>query len=61
MSIEANKAVIRRYKEGILNSRDLAALDAIVTEDYLDHAAFPEQGPWTGRTEAAGRLPVRRV
>lgn len=33
MSIEANKAVIRRYKEGILNSR----------------------------TEAAGRLPVRRV
>ena len=45
MSIEANKVVIRRYKEGILNSRDLAALDAIVTEDYLDHAAFPEQGP----------------
>ena len=40
MSIEANKAVIRRYKEGILNSRDLVALDAIVTEDCLDHAAF---------------------
>ena len=45
MTIEANKAVIRRYKEEILNSRDLAALDVIVSEDYLDHAAFPKQGP----------------
>jgi len=45
VSIEANKAVIRRYKEDILNSRDLAALDVIVSEDYLDHAAFPKQGP----------------
>jgi len=44
MTIEANKAVIRRYKEDILNSRDLAALDVIVAEDYLDHAAFPAQG-----------------
>lgn len=45
MSIEANKAVIRRYKEDILNRRDLAALDQIVAADYLDHAAFPKQGP----------------
>ncbi|PZR63262.1 MAG: hypothetical protein DLM71_04955 [Chloroflexi bacterium] len=45
MSIEINRAVIRRYKEDILNSRDVAALDLIVAEDYLDHAAFPEQGP----------------
>ena len=45
MTIEANKAVIRQYKEDILNRRDLAALDAIVAEDYLDHAAFPGQGP----------------
>jgi len=45
VSIEANKAVIRRYKEDILNSRDLTALDLIVAEDYLDHAAFPKQGP----------------
>ena len=42
MSIEANKAVIRRYKEDILNSRDLTALDLIVAEEYLDHAAFPK-------------------
>ena len=45
MSIEANKAIIRRYKVDILNSRDLAALDAIVGDDYLDHAAFPGQSP----------------
>jgi predicted ester cyclase len=45
VSIEANKAIIRRYKIDILNSRDVAALDAIVAADYLDHAAFPGQGP----------------
>lgn len=45
MTIDANKALIRRYKEDILNRRDLAALDEIVSEDYLDHAAFPDQGP----------------
>ena len=45
MSIDTNKAIIRRYKVGILNSRDLAALDAIVGDDYLDHAAFPGQSP----------------
>jgi len=45
MSIDTNKAIIRRYKVDILNSRDLAALDAIVREDYLDHAAFPGQSP----------------
>ena len=45
MTIEGNKAIVRRYKEDILNSRDLPALDAIVADGYLDHAAFPRQGP----------------
>jgi steroid delta-isomerase-like uncharacterized protein len=45
MTIEANKAIVRRYKVDILNSRDLEALDQIVSVDYLDHAAFPNQGP----------------
>ena len=44
MITEANKAVVRRYKEDILNSRDLGALDEIVSNEYLDHAAFPTQG-----------------
>jgi steroid delta-isomerase-like uncharacterized protein len=38
-----NKAIIRRYKVEILNSRDIDALDEVVAEDYLDHSAFPGQ------------------
>lgn len=45
MTIEANKAIVRRYKVDILNSRDIDALDEVVAEDYLDHAAFPGQAP----------------
>jgi steroid delta-isomerase-like uncharacterized protein len=45
VTIEANKAIVRRYKVDILNSRDLDALDQIVAVDYLDHAAFPNQAP----------------
>ena len=40
---EANKALLRRYKTGILNDRDLDALGAVAAVDYLDHAAFPGQ------------------
>jgi predicted ester cyclase len=43
MSTEDNKAIIRRYKIDILNSRDIDALDEVVAADYLDHAAFPGQ------------------
>jgi steroid delta-isomerase-like uncharacterized protein len=41
----ANKAIVRRYKVDILNSRALDALDDVVALDYLDHAAFPGQRP----------------
>ena len=41
--IEANKDLLRRYKTGILNERDLDALDEVASPDYLDHAAFPGQ------------------
>ncbi|MGZ6299430.1 MAG: ester cyclase [Candidatus Limnocylindria bacterium] len=44
-ALEANKQVVRRYKVGILNSRDVDALDEIVGADYLDHAAFAGQAP----------------
>jgi steroid delta-isomerase-like uncharacterized protein len=43
MSTEANKAILRRYKVDILNSRDIDALDEVVAPGYLDHAAFPGQ------------------
>jgi steroid delta-isomerase-like uncharacterized protein len=45
ISIETNKAIIRRFMEAVLNSRDLGVLDEIVAEDYLDHVAFPGQEP----------------
>ena len=45
MSIETNKAIIRRFMEAVLNGRDLGVLDEILAEDYLDHVAFPGQEP----------------
>jgi len=42
---EANKALVRHYKTGILNSRDIEALGQVAAVDYLDHAAFPGQAP----------------
>lgn len=42
---EANKALLRRYKVGILNSRDVDALGEVAAVDYLDHAAFPGHSP----------------
>ena len=44
-SLDANKAVVRRYMEEVLNGRDIDALDHIAAEDYLDHPAFPGQEP----------------
>lgn len=44
-TVEANRAVLRRYKVGILNSRDIDALAEVASADYLDHAAFPGQAP----------------
>jgi steroid delta-isomerase-like uncharacterized protein len=43
--LEANKSLLRRYKTGILNDRDVDALAEVATADYLDHAAFPGQAP----------------
>lgn len=44
-TLEANKALLRRYKTGILNERNLDALGEVAAVDYVDHAAFPEQSP----------------
>lgn len=43
--LERNKALLRRYKTEILNSRDLDALAEVAAFDYLDHAGFPGQAP----------------
>jgi hypothetical protein len=41
MTIEANKAIVSRYKVDILNSRDFDALDGVVAFDYLDPRRSP--------------------
>jgi predicted SnoaL-like aldol condensation-catalyzing enzyme len=43
--LEANKGVVRRFMDEVLNGRDIGALDQIAAEDYLDHPAFPGQVP----------------
>lgn len=55
-SLEANKALLRRYKVGILNERNVDALDEVAAPDYLDHAAFPGQDP--GLTGLKQRISV---
>ncbi len=54
MSIEANKAVMRRYFEEIWNGRELALLDELVAPDYVNHTA-PDPSLPTG---PAGLKPV---
>ena len=40
MSTEENKAIVRKYREAH-NQNNLAALDAIVAQDLISHAALP--------------------
>jgi ketosteroid isomerase-like protein len=56
MSVEDNKAVVRRFYEAIDNG-EIEALDALVAEDYLDHSPPPWPVP-PGRegVKAAFRL-----
>jgi predicted ester cyclase len=44
MSIEENKAIVRRYREAH-NQNKLDALDAIVAQDVISHAALPGLPP----------------
>lgn len=43
MSPEANKAVIRRFREEVFNRGNVDLLDEIVTPDALDHSPNPGQ------------------
>src|SRR5258707_13659194 len=44
MSIEENKAVVRRFVE-FINSGNTAIADDVVAHDYLEHEPFPGQQP----------------
>jgi predicted SnoaL-like aldol condensation-catalyzing enzyme len=48
MSTEANKALVRRFYQEIDNG-NLAAMDELVAEDYLDHSPPPFPGLLPGR------------
>jgi predicted ester cyclase len=43
MSAEANKSLVRRYYDEVLNGRDLGILDEIAVADYDEHSPFPGQ------------------
>jgi predicted ester cyclase len=48
MSTEENKALVRRFYEEI-DKGNLAAMDELVAEDYVDHNPPPFPGLGTGR------------
>lgn len=43
MSVEENKAVIRRAYEELWNQRSVEVVDELVAEDFLNHAAPPDR------------------
>jgi steroid delta-isomerase-like uncharacterized protein len=48
MSLEANKALVRRFYQEI-DAGNVDAMDDLVAEDYLDHSPPPFPGLATGR------------
>lgn len=58
MSVEENKAIVRRFVEDFLNGGDLAVLEELVTPDYTSHvggltaAAPPGPEEWKRRSGA---------
>lgn len=43
MSLDANKDLVRRYYEDVLNGRSVALLDKLAVSDYDEHSPFPGQ------------------
>lgn len=43
MALEANKSVVRRYYEDILNAGDIDALAELAVDDYAEHDPLPGQ------------------
>ena len=42
---EDNKQFMRRFVVEIINKKNLAAIDGLVSEDFVEHVPFPGQGP----------------
>jgi predicted ester cyclase len=56
MSTRANKALVRRLYEEVLNGRDLGRLAAVYALDIVDHGALPGQPPGLSGVVYAARL-----
>jgi len=44
MSIEQNKAIVRRFYTEVVGKGDLSRIEVFIAPDYVDHAAGPEAG-----------------
>lgn len=43
MSVETNKATVRRYYDEVLNGGNISLLDELAVPDYDEHSPFPGQ------------------
>jgi predicted ester cyclase len=59
VSIEANKELIRRYYDEVLNGGDLELLDELAAPDYVENDPFPDQR--TGRVGLKDRVTILRT
>ena len=52
MSTEINKRVVRRYYDEVLNEGNLALIDELAVDDYIENDPFPGQGDGRGDLKA---------
>ena len=45
MASEQNKSIIRHFVDEVINKKNLAAVDTLVAEDFLELVPLPGQGP----------------
>jgi steroid delta-isomerase-like uncharacterized protein len=45
MSVEANKAVVQRFVDEVLNQGNVAAIDELLTPDFVEHEELPPGVP----------------
>lgn len=58
MTTEANKRIVRRYYEEVLNAGDVETLDKLAVADYVEHDPLPGQA--AGREGLTQRVRMLR-
>ena len=51
MSLQENKALVRRFVEGVQNQHNLAALDELLSPDFVDHSGITNPPNLAGTKE----------